>query len=969
MIEKYFSKPADDMYSDPHSVINYKSRDVVIKDDYGNIIEQISDAVFPEFWGQLAANTVATKYFRKEGVPGTEREKDLRQLVGRVSQKIGQFGVDQGYFSAEERKNFEQEISAISINQYGSFNSPIWFNLGLDSYGVKGGDIGYTIKDGKVVATTDSYLNPQVSACFIVSPEDSIDSMIDVGAVISSRIFKGGSGIGGYWGEVRSAGEPVSGGGLTSGAVRFMDVQDSVGRVIKSGGKTRRAATMQIIPSWHGNMTEILKHKYKEEEKARILIEAGSPSNWESHTIQDLRAQNVNISIRIDDKFWEAYEKKENYDIRRTIDKKVIRQEPARDLATKIAFAAYSCGDPGIQHHDIINKWHTCPNSGPINASNPCSEYMFLDNSACNLSSLNLMKFRKSDGTFDVKSFVHAIDLMITSKDILVSKSSYPSKKIAENSYNFRPVGLGYANLGAYIMSLGLTYDSDEARDFAAAVTSLMTAEAYLQSTRLAEQLGAFNEFEKNKEPMLKVIAMHRNASKKIRTKNSLEDILTMANQKWNEVIERGNKYGFRNAQVTVLAPTGTIGFMMGCDTTGCEPALSLKSYKELAGGGSMVIVNETVPLALNKLRYSSEQINEIIEYVNKNATIEGAPGIMDEHLSVFDCAYASGSGKRTISPMGHIKMLGAVQPFISGAISKTVNCPNNTSIEDIRDIFYQAWKLSIKAIAVYRDGSKASQPVKTKKASQSEILIRGQREHMPPSRKGLTQKVKIGEIPLFLTTGEYEDGRLGELFLNSFERGTEINRLLNITAIQFSEKLQYGASLKEALEVFAKAGLSQIVGETDHPFIKRVRGVEDFLFQWISAHYFGDISSISKKDPELRPLPWELKVYQRVPKLHLIPSVVGEGFYPGVPTLEQTIEKISGMNYWQDSEDQLDTRQTIERIKRTRLWNNNVHIIDESSERITGRTCDKCGTMLIPDGNCLKCPHCKTSTGGCGGR
>ncbi|MCX6749211.1 MAG: vitamin B12-dependent ribonucleotide reductase, partial [Candidatus Pacearchaeota archaeon] len=564
-------------------------------------------------------------------------------------------------------------------------------------------------------------------------------------------------------------------------------------------------------------------------------------------------------------------------------------------------------------------------------------------------------------------SFVKAVDLYITAQDIMVSRASYPSEEIARNSHIFRPLGLGYANLGAYIMSSGLAYNSDEARDFAAAITSLMTAEAYLQSTRLAEQLGTFQEFEKNRKPMLEVMEMHKSASKKIRARNGLEKILGLANEKWGQVIERGEKYGFRNAQVTLLAPTGTIGFMMGCDTTGCEPGTGLKTYKELSGGGHMVIINQAVPAALKRLGYLPKDIQKIVEHIDKNDTIEGCNILKKEHLPVFDCAFSAGTGERVISPMGHIQMLGAVQPFLSGAISKTINCPNNTSVEDIRDMFYQGWKLGIKALAIYRDGSKASQPLKTKKGSKLEILTRGEREHMPDLRPGITQKVKIGGIPLFVTTGEYADGRLGELFLNALERGSEINRLQNLVAVQFSEKLQYGVALREAAEVFAKAGLSQIVGATDHPFVVQVRGVEDFLSQWIAAHYMGDISFVSKNNPELRPLPWELRIYQRVPKLHLIPSVCGEGFYPGAPTLEETIEAISGMNYWCDKEEGLDTRQTIDKIKRTRAWGK-AEFEEESSGKVTGRTCSN-GHLMIMDGSCWKCLICKTSTGGCGGR
>ena len=969
-IEKYFSKNSEDPYKDPKSIINYQPRDVVILNDSGKEIDKIENAIFPEFWTQHAANTTATKYFRKEGVPKTGKEKDIRQLVGRVAKTIAQWGIDQNYFNQNEAKNLEYEIAAASLFQYGAFNSPVWFNLGLHLYEINGGsDINYSIEDGKVIKVKDNYSNPQVSACFIVSPGDSIESMVYVGGVVSSRVFKGGSGIGGDWSKIRPAGGSITGGGYASGAERFMDFQDAVARVIKSGGKTRRAATMQSIAVWHADMKGIIKHKFKEEEKARILISAGSPSNWESHTIQDLRAQNVNISIRTDDAFWEAYEKDALYPIKRVTDGKTIREERARDLAKMIAFAAYNCGDPGIQNHTLINNWNTCKNSGEIWASNPCSEYMFLNDSACNLASLNLLKFRKKDGTFNINSFCKAVDLYITSQDILVSKASYPTEEIAWNSHIFRPLGLGYANLGAYTMSLGFAYDSNKARDFAAAISSLMTAEAYLQSTKLAEKLGAFQEFKKNKESMLKVIEKHRDASKKISAKNTLEKILKTANQKWDKAVERGKKYGFRNAQVTLLAPTGTIGFMMGCDTNGCEPAFSLKSYKELAGGGSIEIVNQTVPLALTKLGYDQEEINKIIKYIDENETVEGCPNLKEEHLSVFDCSVSSGRGTRYISPMGHIKMLGAIQPFLSGAISKTVNCPNNTTVENIEEMFYQSWKHGLKSVAIYRDGSKASQPLKTKKAEKLEVLVRGQRESVPPLRHGTTQKVKIGGVPLFLTTGEYDDGRLGELFINSLERGSEVNRLLNLVAIQFSEKLQYGVPLREALELFNKAGKSQILGPTNHPFIKEVKGIEEFLYQWLQAHYVGDISFVQKKNPELRPLPWELKIYQRVPKLHLIPTVAGEKFYLGVPSLEETIEKISGMNYWLDSEDDLDTRQTIEKIKKTRKWEGDSEFaIDNNSGKITGKTCDTCGNLMMSDGNCWKCYHCKTSTGGCGG-
>ena len=1002
-IEKYFSQFGDP-YTDDKNIIKYSPRDVVVKNDSGETVEEIKNAIFPEFWSQNSANTVATKYFRKEGVPKTGREIDLRQLAGRVGKKIAYWGKIQGYFDEKNEKNLEEEIAASTIFQYGAFNSPVWFNVGLDLYGIeqkedaqpfamffkerisgfspelaeklkdldltsilqKSGHF-YVDTDGKLKTAENYYAHPQASACFISSPEDSIESMIEVGAVTSAVIFKGGSGIGGDWSKVRSAGEPVSGGGYASGAIRFMDLQDSCGRVIKSGGKTRRAATMQSISSWHLDMIDTLKHKYKEEQKAKILIENGSSGKWESHTIQDLRAQNVNISIRTDDEFWQAYEKNEDYIQRPVLGKTPNKPINARKLAEIIAFATHECGDPGIQNHTIINKWNTCKNSGEIWASNPCSEYMFLNNSACNLASLNLMRFRKTDGSFDLDSFYKAVDLYITSQDILVSQASYPLKEMALNSHNFRPLGLGYANLGAYIMSLGLPYDSDEARNIASAITSNMTAEAYLQSTKLAEKLGPFNEFEKNKDCMLEVIEMHRKATKSIPGGNGLEELVESANKKWDEVIERGKKYGFRNAQVTVLAPTGTIGFMMDCDTTGCEPTYSLKTFKELSGGGSMTIVNQTVPLALEKLGYDKESISRIIGYISKNDTIEGCKDLKDEHLPVFDCAN-NPNGTREMQPIGHIRMLGAIQPYLSGAISKTINCPANTSVEDIENMFYEGWKLGVKAVAIYRDGSKAAQPLKTKKSSLLTILERGKREPLQGLRIGRIQKVKVGEgdVSVFIIAGEYPDGRLGELFIDSLQRGSEVNRLLNENARQFSEKLQYGMPLENAIEVFDKAGQSQISGLTNHPFIKEAKGIEGFIYDWIRAHYLGDISFVKKINPELRPLPSELRLYQQVPKLHMIPTVAGERFYPGSPSLEETIEKVSGMNYWQD--EGLDTRNTIERIKKTRIWGQDSEEALSPAGKVSGRTCDKCGNMMVTDGSCWKCPSCKISTGGCGG-
>ena len=530
-----------------------------------------------------------------------------------------------------------------------------------------------------------------------------------------------------------------------------------------------------------------------------------------------------------------------------------------------------------------------------------------------------------------------------------------------------RPLGLGIANLGAYIMSLGLAYDSEEARDFTAAIMSNITAEAYLQSIELAKALGAFKEYEKNKQSMMEVLEKHRKAAKQLPKRNGIEGLVESAEQKWDRVIEEGGKYGLRNSQVTLIAPTGTIGFMMGCDTTGGEPSYQLKVYKELSGGGSMMIVNETVSLALERLKYNHEEIERIKKYIDEHDTIEGCEILKKEHLPVFDCAAVAGNGTRAIHPMGHLRMLAAIQPHISGAISKTINCPETTSVEEIEDMFYQAWKLGIKAVAIYRDGCKVAQPLRTRKSGKLEGLSRGQREPLKDTRFGITQKVKVGGVSLFIRTGEYEDGRLGEIFLDSLSRGSDANRLLNEVAIQFSEKLQYGVPIRDALEVFEKSGSSQIAGITTHPFIKIVPSMEDFLLKWVSAHYLGDISFVPRDGPEMRPLPWELRVYERVPKLHLLPSVEGEKIYPGVPSLEETIKKISETNYWCDEGEGLDTRETIEKIKRTRVWGKE-NTVREMSGRITGKTCDRCGSLMMNDGNCSYCPKCKISTGGCSG-
>lgn len=969
----YLSKSGNP-YSD--KTFHYTPRTAEIKDDKGNVVETIPGTIFPDFWSDSAVNTVATKYFRRAGVPGTGREVDIRQLAGRVAKSVAQWGREEEYFDDKNARNAEKEVVACVVGQYGAFNSPVWFNVGLNYYGIRHSEDSYRFdtKRNKVVKVRNYYDHPQGSACFIAHPKDSVEDMMRVAAIFSARLFKGGSGIGSSWYRVRSAGEPISGGGQASGAQRFMDVQDSVARVIKSGGKTRRAAVFQNLPIWHPDMFEIVRNKFQEDRKARALIEAGSPSDWESHTIQNLRGQNVNVSILSDDEFWKAYEADTTYKIRRVVDGKVVREERARAMLEQIAFATHGCGDPGMQYFDNMNKWNTCLNDGQIWGSNPCSEFLFLDNTACNLASTNLMRFRKPNGAFDLEKFWKVNDLLLTSQDIFVDSLSYPSEEIALNSHLYRPLGLGYANVGAYIMSLGFPYDSDEARSFAAAITSAMNAGAWLQSARLAEQKGPFERFTANREHVLRVLDMHRKAAKQIVLKNGLEGLVdhSATIRKYDEAYARVEEVGARNAQVTLLAPTGTIGFMMDCDTTGVEPDIALKKYKTLAGGGYIRIINRTVPTALERLGYDEAQKRDIVQHIEKTETIEGAPHLKEEHLPVFDCAVQSGNSSRVISPRGHIRMLGAVQPHVSGAISKTINCPESTTVDEIRDMFYDSWRMGLKAVAIYRDGSKAAQPVTTKKYDNIHVLKRGEREHLPHCRTGVIEKVKIGDIPLFLRSGEWPDGRLGELWIDSMERGTDLNLALNGLAIEFSEKIQAGMKLEEAIEVFDRLGKSQVSGITDHPFIRMTKGFGQFIYNWSRAHYLGDISFLFDDEgkptqPEMRPLPWELRTYQLVPRLHLIPTVAGKKFYEGAPSLEETIKKKSPTNFWCDSFEGLDTRRTIEKIEATRQWGKDGGSIKKLSKRLTGKMCDKCGAIMESDGVCSRCPICMKG-GGCGG-
>ncbi len=700
----------------PFDQVDWDLRTAEIKDERGRVIFQQNDCEIPRSWSQLATNVVVSKYYYGE-INTPERETSVRQLVNRVTRTIADWGREDGYFAtADDAERFYDELTALCVNQYGSFNSPVWFNVGLyHQYGIPGAANNWRWDEETrtVVKATSAYQYPQASACFIQSVADDMQDIMRL-ATSEAMLFKYGSGTGTDLSTLRSSREKLAGGGKPSGPVSFMRVYDSIASVIKSGGKTRRAAKMQTLKVWHPDILEFIECKTKEEKKAQTLIECGYEANFNGEAYSSVMFQNANLSVRATDAFLRAAETDAEWTTRAVTTGRPMQTHRAKVLLDKIAEGTWLCGDPGMQYEDTIQRWHTCPNTAPINSSNPCSEYMFLDDSACNLASINLMKFRREDGTFDAKSFRAACRVFITAQEILVDHASYPTDRIAANSHKFRPLGLGYANLGSLIMASGLPYDSDEGRGLAGAVTAIMHGQAYLTSAEHAANVGPFDGFALNREPMLRVMEMHRDAVESIGS-HAADDLVDEARAVWDACLEAGRAHGYRNSQVTVLAPTGTIAFMMDCDTTGVEPDIALVKYKSLAGGGVLKIVNRTVPMALRKLGYDEPAILGVLGYIDANDTIEGAPGLKDEHLPVFDCAFAPPQGGRSIHYQGHLRMMAAVQPFLSGAISKTVNMPSEATVADIRNAYLEGWKLGLKALAIYRDGSKGSQPVNTK--------------------------------------------------------------------------------------------------------------------------------------------------------------------------------------------------------------------------------------------------------------
>ena len=830
-VRRLFTRPG----VHPFDTVDWEIRDARI----GTVFEQ-TGVEFPSTWSQNATNIVAQKYFRGQ-MDSPAREHSVKQMVSRVAGTIADWGRQRGYFaSVEDGDAFEAELTHILLNQLAAFNSPVWFNVGFEE-------------------------QPQCSACFILSVDDTMESILDWNTK-EGKIFRGGSGSGINLSNIRGSMEPLSKGGTASGPVSFMRGADAWAGTIKSGGKTRRAAKMVVLDVDHPDIRSFIWCKALEEDKAAALRDAGFDMSIDGDGFQSIQYQNANNSVRLTDEFMHAVEHDLEWSLIARSTGEPTETLPARELMREISEAAWRCADPGVQFDTIINQWHTSPVSGRINASNPCSEYMHVDDSACNLASLNLMKFRRPDGTLDVEKFNHTVDIVFLAQEIVVGPSSYPTEEIGRNARAFRQLGLGYANLGAYLMSNGLAYDSDGGRGFAASVTALMTGRAYLQSAKIAAGIGPYDRYAENREAHNNVMRMHRDASYAI-PDASCEDepLLAASRDAWNEAVALGELYGYRNAQATVLAPTGTISFLMDCDTTGVEPDFSLVKYKELVGGGTMTIVNRTVPMALRTLGYSDQQVEQIEAHINEHGTIDGAPGIAEEHMSVFDVAV----GARAISHMGHIKMMGAVQPFLSGAISKTVNLPQTATVDDIADAYLQAWRLGVKALAIYRDGSKTAQALRTDAQDTQPVVVQGfseeevqalvaarveeavnaavatakadvapARKRMPRERQSITHKFSLGGHEGYITAGMYEDGTVGEIFLTDIgKEGSTLRGMMNSFATAISMSLQYGVPLETLVRKFAYMRFEP-EGITTNPEIPFAKSMPDYIMRWLASRF-----------------------------------------------------------------------------------------------------------------------------------
>jgi ribonucleoside-diphosphate reductase alpha chain len=900
---RFFTEPG----IDPFDEIEWEPRAALIGNERGEVVFEQRDVEIPKSWSQQATNIVVSKYFRGQiGTP--ERERSVKQLIGRVVDTITDWGRSNKYFASEEDlQAFSADLKHILVYQKAAFNSPVWFNCGFEKA-------------------------PQCSACFINSVQDTMDSILSL-ARTEGMLFKFGSGTGTNLSPIRSARELLAGGGTASGPVSFMKGYDAFAGVIKSGGKTRRAAKMVILDADHPDIVEFINCKVDEEKKAWALIDAGYDGSFTGTAYSSVFFQNSNNSVRVTDDFMRAVLDDSTWETRAVLDRsKVMDVHKARDLMRLIAEGTHVCGDPGMQFDTTVNEWHTCPKTDRIYASNPCSEYMFLNDSACNLASINLMKFVKVVGQdpnnveFDVASYKAAVRTLITAQEIIVDNASYPTPAIEKNSHAYRPLGLGYANLGALLMSRGVPYDSDAGRDYAAALTALMTGEAYAQSARVARDCGGpFSGYEKNREPFLRVMRKHRDSMRDVNARNVPPDLYGAARASWDDAVELGELHGYRNAQATVLAPTGTIGFMMDCDTTGVEPDIALVKYKKLVGGGLMKIVNQTVPMALKRLGYAPAQVDAIVDYIDEHETIEGAPELKESHLPVFDCAFKAAKGQRSIHYMGHIKMMGATQPFISGAISKTVNVPKEATVDEIMQAYIQSWKLGAKAISIYRDGSKRTQPLNTSKdKSPAEIVSdvaagfsrTPVRRKLPDERRAITHKFDIAGHEGYITVGLFEDGQPGEIFLVMAKEGSTISGFADAFAQAISYALQYGVPLQALVDKFSHVRFEPS-GMTRNPEIRFAKSIVDYIFRWLATKFLS---------PEAQ-------------------------FHAGVNGRD--LDETNGHGQLTKTADAVSTPQPTAPRPFSTIQNQE-----------DAPPCSTCGSIMIRSGACYKCANCGNTSG-----
>ena len=1031
---------------DPLSEVVFEQRRSVITNPDGSVVFEMDDVEVPAGWSQLATDILVSKYFRKAGVPGRGHEHSAAQVVRRIAGAIRASGERQGgYFaSPEDAAAFEAELSSMLIHQVGAFNSPVWFNCGLsEAYGIEGKAVGsYTFEESikKVVPSADSYTNPQVSACFIQAIQDDLMDLAE-GIQREMRLFKFGSGTGTNFSRIRAEGEPLSNGGSSSGLMSFLEVYDRAAGAIKSGGTTRRAAKMVCLDLDHPDVERFINWKQREEDKVVALIKAGYPADFNGEAYRTVSGQNSNNSIRASDAFMEAVVADGTWETRFRTTGEVAKSYRARDLMRQISQAAWRCADPGMQYDTTCNRWNTVKESDRINATNPCSEFVFIDDTSCNLASLNLLKFLRDDNAFDVEAYEHACRVFFLAQEILVDHASYPTERIAQRSHDFRPLGLGFANLGSLLIVLGLPYDSPEARQLAGALTAILTGSAYAGSAEVAASKGPFPSYAPNRQSMLEVMGMHREAAYALEDQGAAQALVERARALWDRVVALGTKFGYRNAQATVLAPTGTIGLLMDCDTTGVEPDFALVKFKKLAGGGSFKIVNGSVPRALRNLGYTTQQIDDVVEYlrgtwslatspaINRASlklkglteaeidaaeralpsaydlrhafsqhvlgreaferlgqsallsapggdllsalgfseaeierasevtggrlTVEGAPHLRPEHLSVFDCANRCGKkGTRAIAPSGHIRMMAAAQPFLSGAISKTVNLPNETSVEEVEEIYIEAWRLGLKAVALYRDGSKASQVLHstasensvdaeeqgaaTEHAAEEQTrldpgqpeLPRLHRRRLPKKRRGFTQEARVGGQKVYLRTGEYEDGSLGEVFIDMHKEGAALRSLMNCFAISVSLGLQHGVPLEEFVNAFTFTRFEPQGRVEDHPNIKFATSVVDYVFRTLGMEYLGRTDFV-----HVKPVDSELEEEQEV------------------TASEKPVAKAA----------QSPKAVSAAPVKTPGLSGQNALAQDLMGD---APFCTDCGNLTVRNGSCYRCHNCGASMG-----